>query len=132
MSDHPVAEPSPVPHAEHAEHAAAPGAHGHDDHDFWGHAKLYLWVGAILILFTAVTVFLSYVDFGSTKANIIVGMIVATFKVCLVGAIFMHLKEEKKTIWRPLLFTLFFVLGLFLLTLLAFYDPIFGTYHAYR
>jgi hypothetical protein len=59
-------------------------------------------------------------------------MAVATFKVCLVGAIFMHLKGEVSTIWRFLLFTGIFVLGMFLLTLFHWYDPIFGTQQAVR
>ena len=54
-------------------------------------------------------------------------MIVATFKVGFVAAIFMHLKGEKWTIWSSSLFTAFFVPGLFLLTLLHWIDPIFGT-----
>lgn len=94
-----------------------------------GHAVPYLIVGGVLLVFTLITVWLSYFDFGSTKANVIIAMIVATFKVTLVGAIFMHLKEEKKTIWRPLFFTAFFVLGLFVLSLLHFYDPILGSVH---
>ena len=57
----------------------------------------------------------------------IIGMLVATFKVSLVGAIFMHLKGERPTIWRFLYFTAFFFLGLFLLTWLHWWDPIFGT-----
>src|SRR5215203_6657937 len=83
------------------------------------HLKGYFVVGGILIFFTGVTVALSYVDFGSLRANWIIAMIVATFKVGLVGAIFMHLKGERWTIWQFLLFTAFFALGLFLLTLLA-------------
>ena len=91
------------------------------------HVKGYFVVGGVLIFFTAVTVALSYVDFGSLKANWIIAMIVATFKVGLVGAIFMHLKGERWTIWQFLLFTAFFAAGLFLLTLLAWEDPIWGT-----
>ena len=56
-------------------------------------------------------------------------MIVATIKVGFVAAIFMHLKGEKWTIWKFLLFTMFFVSGLFFLTLLHTADPIFGTTH---
>ena len=41
--------------------------------------------------------------------------------------IFMHLSAERKTIYRILIFTGFFVLGLFWLTYLAWYDPI--THH---
>jgi hypothetical protein len=49
--------------------------------------------------------------------------------VCLVGAWFMHLKSEKSTIWKPLLFTFFFCAGLFALCLLAYTDPIHSTSH---
>ena len=123
---------------------ASSDAHAHEDHDFWGHCKLYLWIGGILCAFTGITVFLAYVNFAEyglfrglfgifgihgNQINIVVGMIVATFKVCLVAAVFMHLKGEVKTVWRPILFTLFFVAGLFLLTLFAFYDPIFTSIH---
>ena len=106
---------------------SAPTARDHAAHDT--HLGLYLGVGAFLIVATIITVALSYVDFGSRSNNIIIAMIVATIKVGFVGAIFMHLKGEKKTIWRPLYFTAFFVLGLFLLTLLHWYDPIFSTVH---
>ena len=103
--------------------ATAPDAHAH--HDM--HLGLYLGVGGFLMVATAVTVWLSYFDFGSRAANIIVAMILATIKVGFVAAIFMHLKGEKWMIWKVLLFTLFFVTGLFLLTLLHYSDPIFGT-----
>ena len=83
-------------------------------------------VGAILLAFTGVTVALSYVHFGTQKANIAVAMLVATLKAGLVAAIFMHLAAEKRLIYRILIFTGFFVLGLFWLTLFAWYDyPIF-------
>ena len=53
-----------------------------------------------------------------------VAMVVATFKAGLVAAIFMHLSSEKRAIYRILIFTFFFVLGLFWLTYLAWYDPV--------
>jgi caa(3)-type oxidase subunit IV len=110
-------------------HAPTPApSHGHEGaHEM--HLKLYWGIGGVLISLTGVTVALSYIDFGSRGLNILIGMLLATFKVCLVGAIFMHLKGEKATIWRFLYFTAFFVAGLFLLTLLAWVDPIFGTNH---
>lgn len=101
---------------------------GHAHHDM--HLGLYLGVGGFLLAATAFTVWLSYVDFGSRSANIIVAMIVATIKVGFVAAIFMHLKGEKWMIWKFLLFTMFFATGLFLLTLLHWIDPIFGTSHS--
>lgn len=100
--------------------------HTHDDHahDVSQHVNKYLMVGATLLIFTALTVFLSYVDLGSRKLNVAVGMIVATFKAGLVAMIFMHLNAERALIYRILIFTFFFVFGLFFLTYLHWYDPI--------
>src|ERR1700733_11447433 len=96
----------------------------HTAHDVAKHIKGYLLVGATLLAGTAITVFLSYKDFGTQKANVAVAMLVATIKAGLVAAIFMHLSSEKAAIYRILIFTFFFVLGLFWLTYLAWYDPI--------
>jgi len=96
----------------------------HAAHDVAKHIRKYLLIGLVLVTFTAITVWLSYVDFGSQKLNITVAMIVATFKAGLVAAIFMHLSSEKQLIYRILIFTAFFVLGLFFLTYLAWYDPV--------
>jgi caa(3)-type oxidase subunit IV len=93
------------------------------------HLGRYYFIGGSLLFLTVVTVGLSYVDFGSPSSNIWVAMALATFKVCLVGAVFMHLKGEKRTIWRFLIFTAIFGTGLFLLTLLAWSDMIFGSSH---
>lgn len=101
-----------------------PAEHEEYAHGVHQHVMRYVMVGVVLIVFTAITVALSYVNFGSQKANVIVAMIVATFKVSLVGLIFMHLAAEKRLIYRVLIFTFFFVLGLFWLTYLAWYDPI--------
>ena len=103
------------------------------------HVRTYLVVGVTLLAFTAITVALSYVDFGvlfshlfrvnlteesGRKANVTVALLVAAFKAGLVAAIFMHLSAEKRLIYRILYFTAFFVLGLFWLTYLAWYNPI--------
>jgi caa(3)-type oxidase subunit IV len=108
-------------------------------HEVRKHVRGYLMVGGTLLLFTLITVVLSYVDFGvlfshlfhvnmseasGRKANIAVALLVATFKAGLVAAIFMHLSAEKRLIYRVLIFTGFFVLGLFWLTFLAWYDPV--------
>jgi len=121
MSDH----PTPTAGAAVAEHD-----HSHDVEHMQKHLRGYLIVGGILIVFTAITVGLAYVDFDHMLGkgwNFGIAMIVATFKVSLVGAIFMHLKGEKWTIWQFLLFTAFFAVGLFVFTLLHWYDPIFST-----
>lgn len=105
--------------------ASHEGAHDHGHHEM--HLKLYWGIGGALLLLTGLTVALSYVDFGSPHRNIVIALIVATFKVSLVGAIFMHLKGERPTIWRFLYFTAFFVAGLFFLTYFHWADPIIGS-----
>jgi caa(3)-type oxidase subunit IV len=108
-------------------------------HEVQAHVTKYLMVGGLLLAFTIITVALSYVDFGvvlshlfhtnlsegqGRKANVTVALLVATFKAGLVAAIFMHLAAEKRLIYRILIFTGFFVFGLFWLIYLAWYDPI--------
>jgi caa(3)-type oxidase subunit IV len=101
------------------DHETEEYAHGVHDH-----VMKYLLIGGILIFFTAVTVWLSYVDFGSRKANIAVAMLVAIIKGTCVVLVFMHLSAEKRLIYRILIFTVVFVLGLFWLTFMAWYNPI--------
>ncbi|MDQ3198015.1 MAG: cytochrome C oxidase subunit IV family protein [Verrucomicrobiota bacterium] len=96
----------------------------HYAHDVSKHVRGYLIVGGALLFFTALTVYLSYLDFGSQTANVAVAMLVATFKAGLVAYIFMHLSAEKKLIYRILIFTAIFVFALFWLTYLAWYDPV--------
>jgi cytochrome c oxidase subunit 4 len=119
--------------------AQDPAEHEEYAHGVQQHVSRYLMVGGLLLFFTLLTVALSYVDFGgffswlfhinvsaegSRKLNIAVAIIVAAFKASLVALIFMHLAAEKRLIYRVLIFTGFFVLGLFWLTYLAWYNPI--------
>jgi|GEM_PF-291869 len=128
-------------HATKADDNHGQGSHGES---YVAHVKPYLIIGGLLFVFTAITVGLAYVDFAQIwifdKAfgiigieghaiNMVVGLSVATFKVLLVAAWFMHLKSERATIWRPLLFTLFFFAGLFALCLLHYNDLIMTTSH---
>jgi cytochrome c oxidase subunit 4 len=99
-----------------------PSEHEEYAHNVQKHVRGYLMVGALLLSFTAITVALSYVNFGTPKANIAVAMLVAMLKAGLVAAIFMHLAAETRLIYRILIFTGFFVLGLFWLIFLAWYD----------
>jgi cytochrome c oxidase subunit 4 len=111
MNNPPDVSPDPAEHEEYA-------------HNVQKHVKGYLMVGAALLFCTALTVALSYVDFGTRKANVAVAMLVATFKAGLVAAIFMHLAAEKRLIYRVLVFTAFFVFALFWLTYLTWSNPI--------
>src|SRR5438477_4601089 len=101
-----------------------PSEHEEYAHNVQKHVRGYLMVGGLLLSFTAITVALSYVNFGTPKANIAVAMLVATLKAGLVAAIFMHLAAEKRLIYRILIFTGLFVLALFWLTFLAWYNPV--------
>jgi caa(3)-type oxidase subunit IV len=96
----------------------------HYAHEVAHHVKKYMMVGATLLVFTGITVALSYLDLGTRKMNIAVAMLVAMFKAGLVAAIFMHLSAEKKLVYRILIFTGLFVFALFWLTFLAWYDPV--------
>lgn len=125
---------SSTPATTHADsHSPADDPHAHDPAHIEAHLKMYWITGGILLGATILTVALSYMDFdkwfNSRGWNMRIGVALATVKVCIVGAIFMHLKEERSTIWRVLYFTFFFVAGLFLLVLLNWLDPIYGTTH---
>lgn len=59
-----------------------------------GHAKVYLRVGMALLIFTGITVWFSYYNFGDW--NVFVAMLVATTKGALVCLYFMHLKYDNR------------------------------------
>ncbi|CAN5197403.1 hypothetical protein BH23VER1_BH23VER1_31390 [soil metagenome] len=88
------------------------------------HLKLYWAIGGILLVFTLITVIVAQFHLGTHGNNIIVGLAIAAFKMSLVVLIFMHLKGEKLMIYKFLLFTVIFVIGLFFLTYLHHLDPI--------
>jgi hypothetical protein len=55
------------------------------------------------------------VELPTHSLNILVGMIVATFKASLVALIFMHLNHERSVIYKVLVFTVVWFLVLFVL-----------------
>jgi cytochrome c oxidase subunit 4 len=74
--------------------------HGHGHAEGGDHVphvlslRWYFGVFAALIVFTAITVGVSYIDLG--RANLFIAMLVATCKALMVAAIFMHLAFDKK------------------------------------
>ncbi len=73
---------------------------------------LFYWgiLGALVVL-TAITVGVSYVDFGA--GNTVIAMVVATIKATLVATFFMHLAHDKK--FNSVILVMSFVfLGVFL------------------
>jgi caa(3)-type oxidase subunit IV len=101
-----------------------------DTHDLTKTKKSFFAVGIALLVFTVVTVTVGMApmfDFGPPgpdAGDFVLGLTVATFKASLVALIFMHLNHEKGLVYKILLFTVLFALGLMLLTLFADIDPI--------
>jgi caa(3)-type oxidase subunit IV len=112
----------------HTPAASGDHAHGHDDHgplDLAKAVRTYLKVGATLILFTFITIFVAYkVDLGDKHLNIGFGLLIAAFKVSLVCLIFMHLNHERGLIYKVMLFSMVFFAAMMFLFCLAYMDPI--------
>ena len=92
-------------------------AHGHGAHDVSKEVRKYLIVFAALLIGTLLTVWASFINFGTPSANIIVALVIATVKAGLVACFFMHLIDERKVIYGVLGATVFFFIGLMYLTL---------------
>lgn len=86
--------------------------------------KKYMFIGFLLIVFSGLTVALSYWELPTHGMNILVGMALATLKASLVALIFMHLNHERALIYKILAFTFAFVTALFVLFYLTHEDPL--------
>lgn len=105
-------------------------AHDHHDHDHDSPeaikkaARLIYIVGGVLVVGTVITWGVKDLDLGSRAWNIAFGMFIATIKALCVMLVFMHLKSERGLIYKFLFFTVVFVIGLFVLTYLAWSNPL--------
>src|SRR5262249_32067334 len=72
-------------------HAIVPGA-DHVPHVLPLANYIATWVA--LIVFTVITVAASYFNFGTW--NLVIALLIATTKACIVAAIFMHLRYDRK------------------------------------
>ena len=93
--------------------------------------RTYMFVGGALLVGTILTVWASYIHFGSNAWNITVALIIASVKSFLVAGYFMHLLSEKKAIYATLATTAFFFVALMGLTLWSmndfpFFTEVFG------
>jgi caa(3)-type oxidase subunit IV len=90
--------------------------------------KSYTAVGLALGVFTVVTVFTAHWwhPFGPVMGwrDVVLGLLIASVKSSLVALIFMHLNHERGLVYKILLFTFYFFLGLMALTLFALFDGI--------
>ncbi len=93
------------------------------------HIKSYLKIGVVQVLFSLATVAISFGNFRSTAMQVSLTLLAAAANGTLVAGILMHLKEEKRTIWKFLIFTGIFFFILFFLTYLARTDTIMPTLH---
>ncbi len=75
------------------EHSHAADADDGRVHSHVASAQFYWGIFGALVVFTILTVKVSYYDFG--PANIIIAMLVATMKAGLVATFFMHLRHDK-------------------------------------
>jgi cytochrome c oxidase subunit IV len=86
--------------------------------------KTFYLIGGVLFILTAITYWIAYVDLGTHVINTTVGLLIALFKACLVGAIFMHMKGERGLIYKFLVFTVVFFAAMMFLFVLAAQDPL--------
>lgn len=80
----------------------ATGTHAEDQHITSNKTYIIVWI--ILMILTAITVYVSYIHFG--VFNIVVAMGVASIKASIVALYFMHLKFEDSITWVFALFPL--------------------------
>ena len=83
------------------------------DHNIQDHIKVYRHIFLALLVFTVITVAISYVHFDLVWVGILVGLLIAGIKGYLVAANFMHLNNEKKMIYWILILTASFLVLLF-------------------
>jgi len=92
--------------------------------------KTYTFIGLILFIFTGVTVAVASIEaldigvHGFDVQDMILGLLIASFKATLVGYIFMHLNHEKKAIYWIFFGSMVFFAFMIALIMFAKSDPI--------
>lgn len=77
--------------------------------------RLYLTIGAILLVMTGITVWVAQHDYG--PANLLVAMCIAAFKAMLVVLYFMHLKYDHRLYLAIFTFAILFLAVFIILTM---------------
>jgi len=96
---------------------------GHSPEEIQKETRRYIVVFAALAALTVVTVAVSYLDLNMAAA-VTVALTVAVIKGTLVAGYFMHLFDEKKTVYAILILTVFFFAMVFLLPAGSFWDQV--------
>lgn len=92
--------------------------------------KTYMLVFGALMVCTVLTVAVAKIEFldfgkrGFDTADMVIGLLIATFKATLVALIFMHLNHEKKMVYWIFGIGIIFGVALMAITGYAFADPI--------
>ncbi len=84
-------------------------------------AATYLRTLIVLLILTGITFGASYIQFGSSAANVVVALTIATIKATLVALFFMHLLHDKP-VNAVIAGAGFVFLGLFLMFTLLDFD----------
>lgn len=77
--------------------------------------SLYLTIGGILLVLTAVTVTVSFYQFG--PFNLVIAMFIAAIKASLVALFFMHLKYDSKIYMVIFMMAILFLATFIILTM---------------
>ena len=83
----------------------------------------YMMIGALLLVFTGITVAANQVHLAVPLA-VTVALIIATMKGSMVAAVFMHLSHERKWIYGALLLTVIFFIVLMCVPIFTTLDTI--------
>lgn len=91
-------------------------------HDLNKDIKKYKLIYVALLVFTVITVAVSYIHLPFLWLTVTLALIIATFKAALVSSFFMHLLHEKPIILWSLGLTLFFVIAMIVLFIVSQYS----------
>ena len=98
--------------------------------DFQNYLRRCIYIFIAIVCAVSVMIWISYLpEHYSWAAKVAMILAVACANAFVVAGFLMHLISEKKMIYTLLGFTVFFVIGLFALTLYAMHDFPTGTTH---
>jgi caa(3)-type oxidase subunit IV len=95
--------------------------------DFKSYLRRCVFVFIAVICTTALMIYASFLPHYGWTAKVAMILAIASVNAFVVAGFLMHLLSEKKLIYTVLGFTVFFVAGLFVLTIYALHDFPTGT-----
>ena len=106
------------------QHEQKNGHAAHDEHMHIVPPRIYMIVGAVLLIFTAITVWASYLELG--VFNPIIALFIACVKATIVVLFFMHVKYSSKLTKLTVGAGLFTFLTLIAMTLADYFTRAWG------